>query len=96
MNEDMDTWRKLIKEALPDGEELMACTLSEVELDIEFDADYVGGGRPFTAWSENYVYFPSCYDGHEWVGRVPRNPCGIATKSQGGESMDYDYQVLFI
>lgn len=28
------------------------------------------------------VYFPLCYDGSEWVGRVTRNPDGKATDHQ--------------
>ena len=34
--------------------------------------------------SANWVYFPICYDGAEWVGHAPRNPCDIAMEHQGG------------
>jgi hypothetical protein len=29
--------------------------------------------------------FPATYEGSEWVGSVPRNPNGKATKHIGGE-----------
>ena len=43
--------------------------------EIEFD-DGVGGenGMPFVVYTENWVYFPVCYDGSEWVDAIPRNP----------------------
>lgn len=81
----MTTWRKEINNALPEGESIIACTLSEKELDIEFDDSYGGTeGLPFTAWSENCVFFPLCYDGSEWCGLAPRNPCGAKLEHQGG------------
>ena len=50
-----------------------------------FDAGYgAEEGVAFTAWSENYVYFPINYDGAEWVGHAPRNPCDIKMEHQGG------------
>ena len=63
----------------------MKTTLSDDELDTKFDAGYGGtGGKSFTAWGEKFVYFPICYDGAEWVGSAPRNPCDIQTPHQGG------------
>lgn len=63
----------------------LLCTLTNDELDIEFYSDYGSpNGLPFTAWTKNRVYFPVCYDGAEWVGSAPRDPCDIATKHQGG------------
>ncbi len=54
-------------------------------LDIPF---YAGFGLPngphFTAWTANRVYFPMGYDGAEWVGSAPRNPCEEATGHIGG------------
>lgn len=38
----------------------------------------------FTAWSENFVYFPTVYDGSSDVEYVPRNPCDTKTKPIGG------------
>lgn len=32
----------------------------------------------------DYVYFPLCYDGSEWVGSVSRNPNGVSTMHLGG------------
>ena len=60
-------------------------TLTKEELETTFDDDFGGiEGCPFTAWSENWVYFPVQYDGSEWVGSVPRNPCDIKTEHIGG------------
>lgn len=81
----MTNWNELIKKAA-DGDEILACTLTNEELLFRFDNGYGGSeGKPFTAWSEDYVYFPVVYDGAEWVGRAPRNPSNEATPHQGGE-----------
>lgn len=54
-------------------------------LDTEFDAGYGGtNGCRFTVWTHDYVYFPIQYDGAEWTGFAPRNPCDVAMKHQGG------------
>jgi len=80
----MATWRELIGKALRDGDVLISNTLSEEEMDREFDDDLgIEEGLQFTAWSKDWVYFPVCYDGSEWVGSVPRNPNGEATSHQG-------------
>lgn len=79
----MSTWRELIQ-AAAEGDKIIACTIPNEKLDEEFGG-YLGFGRPFTAWSEKYVYFPVVYDGAEWVGRAPRNPCDEATNHVGGE-----------
>ena len=56
-------------------------TLTEEELLVEFDDGFgTHEGKPFTAWSEKYVYFPTEYDGAEGVARVSRNPCDIPTE----------------
>lgn len=86
----MTTWRKSILDAMEaNGEswgQVESCTLTDAELDVEFDSDYGGSnGKPFTLWTDNRVYFPVVYDGAEWVGSVPRNPDGTATEHQGGE-----------
>lgn len=81
---EIDTWRKGIeKTAQRNGDrfEDLVHTLSEEELDYDLDDRY---GPSFTAWSENFVYFPARYDGRQWVESVPRNPCGIKTKHVGG------------
>ena len=80
----MTNWRKLLHEAA-EGDKIIACTLTREELNEEFDDNYGGPkGKPFTAWSNEYVYFPATYDGAEWVARAPRNPCKKATKHVGG------------
>lgn len=54
-------------------------------LDVTFDSSYGGTeGHAFTAWTKDWVYFPICYDGSEWVGWAPRNPCSTAMHHQGG------------
>ncbi len=84
----MTTWRKELESAFietGDDFDKMVSTLSEQELDREFDDGYGGtNGSPFTAWGEAFVYFPVCYDGAEWVGYAPRNPCDRATNHWGG------------
>jgi len=81
----MATWRELIGRALHDGDVLISNTLSEEEMDREFDSDYgAEEGLPFTAWSKDWVYFPVGYDGSERVRSVPRNPNGEATPHLGG------------
>lgn len=75
----MATWRKLISEHMDwhaeDFSDVVSCTLSDEELDKEFDEDYGGPeGKPFTLWTKNRVYFPVTYDGAEWVRSAPRNP----------------------
>ena len=84
----MATWRKGIEETAA-GEEIITCTLTQAELDVEFDAGYGGEeGAPFTAWTPTRVLFPVCYDGSEWVGSAPREPTAQALQNplrhQGG------------
>lgn len=85
----MSNWYEMLKEAMEeDGEdfEKRVCTLDEENLKREFDSGYGGAeGAPFTAWGEKWVYFPIVYDGAEWVGHAPRNPCDISMEHQGGE-----------
>lgn len=83
------TWRKLIdkaRELARDNSAVEGCTLTQAELDVEFDDGYGGAeGEPFTMWTLFRVYFPVVYDGSEWVGSVPRNPCDEATVHQGDD-----------
>jgi len=81
----IDTWRNMIgKEIESNKDTLIACTLSDAEMDRKFDAwNGMTNGTPFTAWGEKYVYFPVVYDGGEWCGSAPRHPCDIATKHIG-------------
>ena len=79
-----ESWYEMIKECA-DGDEIIQCTLSEERLHHKFDTGYGGEeGDSFTAWSEEWVYFPVGYDGAEWVGRVPRNPCDHECSHVGG------------
>jgi len=85
----MTTWRKDITRCmLGTGEtwaDVEACTLTDEELDLEFDPGYGGeNGLPFTLWTKGYVYFPVCYDGSEWCGSVSRNPGGKPNTHVGG------------
>ena len=75
------TWRELITSALEEKDETWKdveyCTLTEEQLDKEFDSGYgCSLGTPFTMWTKNRVYFPAVYDENEWVASVPRNPNG--------------------
>lgn len=84
------TWRKQILHEMEERREswgtVESCTLSDEELDVEFDAGYGGAnGKPFTLWTDDRVYFPAVYDGAEWVASVPRNPNEEATAHVGGE-----------
>ena len=86
----MITWRIQLDSAFKQHEEsaadVVACTLSEQELDVEFDSGYGGSeGKPFTVWTEQRVYFPVVYDGAEWVASVSRNPDEKPTQHVGGE-----------
>lgn len=84
----MASWYQELKTAMEkngDDFEKRRCTRDEISLKREFD-DGFGSveGVSFTAWGEKYVYFPICYDGSEWVGCAPRNPCNIHMDHQGG------------
>lgn len=83
------TWRKEILARMIDNEDKdinnYVCTLTEEELDIEFDDDYgLPEGSSFTLWTTWHVYFPVVHDGSEWCGSVYRNPTKIPTRHQGG------------
>lgn len=64
--------------------ETVKMTLTPEELDTEFHYDGGTNGKPFTAWSKKFVYFPACYAGAEWIAYVSRNPNGKATSHIGG------------
>lgn len=85
----MTTWRKEISRQLAEHAEtwdmVAACTLSDAELDRDFNAGYGGeNGESFTLWTTSRVYFPASYDGAEWCASVPRFPCLEATAHVGG------------
>lgn len=86
---DRTTWRKdITRELKENGEtwsDVESHTLTDEELDTEFDSGYGGTeGVPFTLWTKSRVYFPLCYDGSEWTGSVSRHPDGKPTIHQGG------------
>ena len=82
------TWKKELEREFKrnnDDFSKMVTTLTEEEMSTEFYNGYGGTeGIPFTAWGENFVYFPVCYDGEEYVGSAPRNPCKIKLEFQSG------------
>ena len=79
----MINWKEMLEEF---DDKILACTLTEEELLVEFDGSYgLSEGTPFTAWSNDWVYFPVVYDGAEWVGRAPRNICDTPTYHCGGQ-----------
>jgi len=85
----MVTWRELLTEAMAKNNEsfshVMDNTMTDEEMDVQFDGGFgCINGIPFTTWTTDFVYFPICYDGREWVGCVARNPNGEPTKHQGG------------
>lgn len=84
----MTTWRTLIQREMADRDEafsdVVSTTLTDSDLDREFSDDYGGTeGLPFTLWTEKRVYFPVCYDGAEWCGSAPRQPCSEVTEHMG-------------
>lgn len=88
-NRDLITWREDIENSMKEHGETWAdvesCTLTQEQLDAQFDSGYGGTeGASFTVWTKNRVYFPACYDGKEWTASVARNPNGKATEHIGG------------
>lgn len=80
----MSNWKTMLAQQAS-GDVIIACTLTDAELLEDFDDGYgCTAGKPFTAWSAKYVYFPVQYDGAEWVGSAPRNVCDEATYHVGG------------
>ena len=84
----MATWKELFQDAFvqtKDKWDDLKTTFKNGEENTDFNPGYGReNGCHFTAWSKDYVYFPICYDGSEWVGHVARNPCDIKHEHQGG------------
>ena len=85
----MESWEMMLDKALKENNEtwsdIVQNTMNSDEMEKEFDPGFgLPEGIPFTVWTEKSVYFPICYDGAEWVGRVSRNPDGKPTDHQGG------------
>lgn len=50
-------------------------------LQDKFPVGYGGASsHPFTAWTENWVIFPTEYDGWDGINHVRRNPVNIPTE----------------
>lgn len=81
----MICWKDELAEASEGDGPIIACTRTDAEMSVKFNGGYGSEeGCSFTAWSEKRVYFPVCYDGAEWVGSAPRNPCEEHTRHVGG------------
>ena len=84
------TWRESIKREMSFHADHFDDIISEVSdisgwMDVEFDESYgIKEGPSFTLWTKKRVYFPVQYDGSEWVGSVPRDPCNEITRHMGG------------
>lgn len=83
------SWREIITEVMgccdETWDDVVSCTLSKEELDKKFDAGFGDNeGKPFTLWTKKCVYFPTCYDGSEYVCSVSREPDGQPTEHVGG------------
>ena len=76
-----ETYRvSLIERCIENGDKLEELTLNITIEDLNASS-YTE--LSFTAWSDNFVYFPAMYDGDYWVESVPRNPCDFRTKPVG-------------
>ena len=87
--ENWKNWKDILDRVLKENGEswgdIESNTMTKLDMKEEFDAGYGGvNWCPFTVWTKNSVYFPLCYDGAEWIGRVSRNPDGKPTEHQGG------------
>lgn len=74
-----DCWTTLQEEEYDSNEDSyhnnVECTLPTNELHRLFDTSYGGiEGVGFRAWTDDFVYFPTVYDGSEEVASVSRNP----------------------
>lgn len=74
------TWRQLIADEMQrvnDSGPIISIAPGESVLDVQFNSGFgTAQGPPFTAWTEQRVYFPVEYDGAEWVQSAPRHPNG--------------------
>lgn len=82
LNDNLESWQEMIDKY---DDKIIACTISDEELKKEFDSGFgIPEGKPFVAWSKDWVYFCECYDGAESVNRLPRNPCDYEAEHIGG------------
>jgi hypothetical protein len=80
-------WKdEILKAMAQNDDKFVSWTLTDEEAEEKFYNGYGNNeGCEFTAWGEKYVYFPVVYDGSEWVGWAPRNPCNEKTFHAGGQ-----------
>jgi hypothetical protein len=66
----------------------LVTTLSESELKQVFNDQDKIGHTSWTAWSNNWAYFPM-YNRWSicWVGFAPRNPCGYESPANDGSGI---------
>lgn len=75
---------KLFKENGDSHENILGMAPANLDLHRTFNSGWGGSnGKPFTIWTEKYVYFPGVYDGSEWIAFVRRHPCDVATQHVG-------------
>ena len=75
---DTMSWHQMILDQASRLGEEVECSipsLDDAAMTRTFDCGYGStNGKPFVAFTENFVLFPVEYDGAEWVGWAPRNP----------------------
>ncbi len=88
---DVTTWNKVLADFLKEQDDeatdviVAKAPADEKVWDEEFSAGYGGPeGAHILAWSAQWVYFPVCYDGAEWMGRAPRHPRAKGQEHVGG------------
>lgn len=90
----MTTWRELIEEEMMGNNESYAdikhaqANTTDPEWDlIEFEQSYGShSGCSFIVYTDNYIYFPTTYDGWEECECIPRHPnINWEPKHYGGE-----------
>ena len=77
-----ETWKdSLIERCLENEDKLedLILNITDKELNSSLDIEL-----SFTAWSDNFVYFPAMYNGDYWVASAPRNPCDKKVEPIGG------------
>ena len=84
----MATWRELIKYEMKhngDSFDNLVGSVFDGDIDDVFCDGYGNAeGCNFQLWTSEYVYFPICYDGAEWVGSANRHITKQSLRHQGG------------
>lgn len=83
------SWRAMIESEMKSHgdsmENMVGSTLTNEQLDdVFYEGHSYAECRYFTLWTKDRVYFPVHYDGDEYAGSVPRNPCDEETEHFGG------------